>query len=77
MTVIAHHQTTTIVHPTEAALDFPALTVACSGTERTTMLRCLALAPLKGRDSCFDATTTQLVPKIRAVIGFVSYQLLS
>lgn len=76
VTIIAHDQTTAIIHPTEATLDFPALTVACSGTQRTTALRLLAFAPFKGGDRRLDTTTTQLAPKVRTIIGFVSHQFL-
>src|SRR4051812_28615460 len=73
MTVITHHQTTTVIHPSETALDFPALAVALPCFYWTTALRMFTLASLKGRDRRLNATSTQFAPQFRTIKAFVGH----
>ncbi len=68
---MANRQATTIIHPSEAALDFPALAVALPSSERTTALG--MFAPLKARVGRLNAACPQLAAKLSAVIAFVGY----
>jgi hypothetical protein len=54
MTVITDHQTSRVIHPSEAAFDFPALTAASSGLDRATASGFFAPVPLKGWNSGLD-----------------------
>ena len=74
MTLIAHDQTTTVVHPAKTALHFPTLAIACSGADRTPAFGLLPLAPFIGRDGRLDPASPQLAAEIRTVIGFVRDQ---
>ena len=76
MTVISHHQSAAVIHPAKAPLDFPALTLACAGSDGSSALALLAFASLEGRNGGLDATTAQLTSKVGIVIGFVRDQLL-
>jgi len=55
LAVIAHDQTPTIVHPSKAAHDFPAISVTCACANRATAFGFAPLTPLKGGNGRFDA----------------------
>lgn len=76
MTLITHHQATAVVHPGEAAFDFPALAVALSGSDRATPLGMLSLPSFKGGDGRLNAARPQLASQLRTIKTFVRHQLL-
>jgi len=73
-TLPTHDQSTAIVHPGESSLNLPARLVQCPCLDRTTSLRFLAFAPLKGRDRHLDASFTQLSSKSATIVSLISCQ---
>jgi hypothetical protein len=69
-----HDQSTAIVYPGESSLNLPAKLVQRSRLDRTTTLRLLALAPLKGRNRHLDASFTQFSSKSATTIRLISRQ---
>ena len=73
-TLPAHDQSPAIVHPGKRPLDFPAGFVQVTHLDRATTFGFLALAPLKGRNSCSDASLTQFNSKSATIVSLVSCQ---
>jgi hypothetical protein len=50
MTIITNNKTTTVVHPSKTALNFPTLTILAAKLEWTAPFRCFGNTALKSRD---------------------------
>jgi hypothetical protein len=74
MTVRAHHQPTAGIHPRDATLDRPALSVACAGTQRMSALGVLTGALLTRWHGKCDPTPTQRTANLGTIVGFVRSQ---
>jgi hypothetical protein len=74
--LIAHDQPPTVIHPPEAALHFPAVTVVRTCTDRVPALGMAPWPACKRGDSRLDAPPTQIPAEGLTIVGSISDQFL-